>query len=122
MYDNLECTQQSEWDERTHEMRRPRRYRRPKPKHEAKPVKKPGGGHLVLAVQVCTCCAVLLAALILRLTGGSVYQEIRAWYLEHLNSSILLEQNWGEIDLQSWNLFSVSSAPSEPEPSSSDAP
>lgn len=122
MYDNLESTQQSEWDERTHEMRRPRRYRRPKPKHEAKPVKKPGGGHLVLAVQVCTCCAVLLAALILRLTGGSVYQEIRAWYLEHLNSSILLEQNWGEIDLQSWILFPVSSVPSESEPSSSDAP
>ena len=122
MYDNLESTRQSEWDERTHEMRRPMRYRRPKPKHEAKPVKKPGGGHLVLAVQVCTCCAVLLAALILRLTDGSIYQEIRAWYLEHLNNSILLEQNWGEIDLQSWNLFSVSSAPSEPEPSSSDAP
>ena len=122
MYDNLESTQQSEWDERTHEMRRPRRYRRPKPKHEAKPVKKPGGGHLVLAVQVCTCCAVLLASLILRLTGGSVYQEIRAWYLEHLNSSILLEQNWGEIDLQSWNLFPVSSVPSESEASSSDAP
>ena len=122
MYDNLESTRQSEWDERTHEMRRPRRYRRPKPKHEAKSVKKPGGGHLVLAVQVCTCCAVLLAALILRLTDGSIYQEIRAWYLEHLNNSILLEQNWGEIDLQSWNLFSVSSAPSEPEPSSSDAP
>ena len=122
MYDNLESTQQSEWDERTHEMRRPRRYRRPKPKHEAKPVKKPGGGHLVLAVQVCTCCAVLLAALILRLTDGSIYQEIRAWYLEHLNNSILLEQNWGEIDLQSWNLFPVSSVPSESEPSSSDAP
>ena len=122
MYDNLESTLQSEWDERTHEMRRPRRYRRPKPKHEAKPVKKPGGGHLVLAVQICACCAVLLAALILRLSSSSVFQEVRAWYLEHLNNSILLEQNWENIDLQSWDLFPASSVPSEPEPSSSDAP
>ena len=48
--------------------------------------------HLLTAVQIFGCLAVLAAALLLRLHGGDLYAAVRGWYLDMLNDSIIAEE------------------------------
>ncbi len=101
---------ETEWDERYREMRR-----RPAGRRRTRPAGGEGarqrGGHLLLAVQVIGCSAVLLAALVLRLVGGEWFSAAQAWYWEHLNSSIVAQEDWDEVETRILELVPEGEAP-----------
>lgn len=49
------------------------------------------GGQSVLFLQIGLCILVILTALLLRLLGGGLYQNVRAWYWEELQKSVIAE-------------------------------
>lgn len=53
------------------------------------PAPKPPRRGMLTLIQMAACLAVLLACAVLRLLGGPLYEQARAWYWENLNRSIL---------------------------------
>ena len=87
--------QEMEWDEKYTEMRRiPKKTR---PPHQT--------GSLLLLVQLTACGIVLAAVLILRLVGGQVLDTVKSWYWEHLNSSIVAQEDWEEVETRFLDLL-----------------
>lgn len=87
-----------EWDERYREMCPAKRRKRVREK--GKPT-----GHLLLAIQVIACAAVLAGALVLRLAGGEWFQTVKEWYWSHLTNSVVAEEEWEGVQNRLWDLL-----------------
>ena len=87
-----------EWDERYREMRPAKR--RKCAREKGKPT-----GHLLLAIQVIVCAAVLAGALALRLAGGEWFQTVKEWYWSHLTNSVVAEEEWEGVQNRLWDLL-----------------
>ena len=95
MVREMQHEQEMEWDEKYHEMRRVPKKKRPT--HQK--------GSLHLLVQITACGIVLAAVLILRLMGGQVLDTVKSWYWEHLNSSIVAQEDWEEVETRFLDLI-----------------
>ena len=94
---------ETEWDERTREMRRvPRRRKKREKRAETG---GPRSGRSLLTVQLIACLAVLIAAAGLRFFGGELYGTVRGWYWEHLENSILTGDGLEDAQKRFWELF-----------------
>ena len=62
-------------------------------------------GHLLLAIQVIVCAAVLAGALALRLAGGEWFQTVKEWYWSHLTNSVVAEEEWEGVQNRLWDLL-----------------
>lgn len=63
---------------------------------EYEPEKPRGGLRLLTAVQVFGSIAVIVAALLLRTSGGDLFQKVRTWYLSAVNDSIIADEQIGQ--------------------------
>lgn len=50
----------------------------------------------VTVIQIAACLLILLAAALLRYTGGELFETARDWYRETLNQSLLAGEDWVE--------------------------
>ena len=66
---------------------------------------------LLTAIQIGVCTAILAAAIALRLNGGTVYQQMKNWYWESLNDSIVADAQMDNIKHVVVNLWSTISNP-----------
>ena len=94
---------ETEWDERTREMRRVPRRRKKREKRAETGGPRPGRS--LLTVQLIACLAVLIAAAGLRFFGGELYGTVRGWYWEHLENSILTGDGLEDAQKRFWELF-----------------
>ncbi|QAT49595.1 hypothetical protein EQM14_07285 [Caproiciproducens sp. NJN-50] len=70
-----------------------------------------GSTRLLTTIQIVACTAVLAAAVALRLNGGAVYQNVRNWYFESLNNSIVADSqvdNIKHVVIDLWSTISSS--------------
>lgn len=112
--------QETEWNEEYREMRRVPRRRRAKRRSASGGERK---ASLLLAIQLSVCTAILAAVLLLRFVGGEWYSAVRSWYWEHLNSSIVAQEDWNEVETRILTLIPESgSSDARTQTSSSQAP
>ncbi|WP_411676673.1 hypothetical protein [Caproicibacter sp.] len=90
------------------------------------PINRRASTKLLTVVQISACTAILIAAVALRLNGGTVYQKVRNWYFESLNDSIVADsqmENMKHVVIDLWsnitssrpeNTQEASSAPDQP--------
>lgn len=65
---------------------------------------------LLTIVQVSVCGVILIAALIVKLLGGEMYQTVKDWYYQNLNRSIVAEEQFDQVRQNVWSLFSPDSS------------
>lgn len=90
------------------------------PENEVLPERR-GTTRLLTTIQIIACTAILAAAVALRLNGGEVYQNVRSWYFESLNDSIVADSqmdNIRHVVINLWSTISSSRAESSQAPSS----
>jgi len=81
-----------------------------------------GSTRLLTIIQIVACTAALAAAVALRLNGGAVYQNVKSWYFESLNNSIVADSqmdNVKHVVINLWSTITSSRADSSQEPSGS---
>jgi hypothetical protein len=81
-----------------------------------------GSTRLLTMIQIIACTAVLAAAVALRLNGGAAYQNLRNWYFESLNNSIVADSQVDHIRhvvIDLWSTISNSRMGSSQVPSPS---
>ncbi len=89
---------------------------------EYEPEKPRGGLRLLTAVQVFGSIAVLVAALLLRTSGGDLFQKVRTWYLSAVNDSIIADEQIGQAKKTVVGLWdNIAAARPESAPSQSGA-
>lgn len=76
---------------------------------------------LLTIVQVSVCGVLLLAALVVKLLGGDVYQAVKDWYYQNLNQSIVAQEQLDGVRQAVWALFPPSFSAESSEPGSSDS-
>lgn len=80
-----------------------------------------GSTRLLTTIQIVACAAVLAAAVALRLNGGTAYQNVRNWYFESLNNSIVADSQVDNIKhavIDLWSTISSSRSESSQIPNS----
>lgn len=105
--------QETEWNETYREMRRVPRRRQTRKRQEG------GKPSLLLAIQLSACAVVLAAALVLRLIGGEWLATVQSWYWDHLNSSIVAQEDWNEVETRILELVPEGDSVSSQAPASS---
>ena len=105
--------QETEWTETYREMRRVPRRRQTRKRQEG------GKPSLLLAIQLSACAVVLAAALVLRLIGGEWLAAVQSWYWDHLNSSIVAQEDWNEVETRILELVPEGDSVSSQAPASS---
>lgn len=84
-----------------------------------------GSTRLLTIIQIVACTAALAAAVALRLNGGTVYQNVKNWYFESLNNSIVADSQMDNIKhvvINLWSTVTSSRAESNQEARSSSTP
>lgn len=61
--------------------------------------------HWLTVIQIAVCFIVLLAALCIKYFGGELYTTLRNWYVEHINQSILTEDDLKNLKQQVWDVL-----------------
>lgn len=67
------------------------------PEEETPPTQAGGSTRLLTIVQIIACAAVLAAAVFLRFNGGAVYQNVRSWYFDSMNDSIVADSQLDSV-------------------------
>jgi len=80
---------------------------------------KVGGSHLLTVIQIAVCSVVLVAFALLRAFGGTTYTDIKNWYLQHINNSIVAQEQMNTIKESFLHAFQSSSSASSQVSSSS---
>lgn len=78
-----------------------------------------GGSHLLTIIQIAVCSVVLAAFALLRAFGGNTYTDIKNWYLQHMNNSIVAQEQINTIKESFLHAFQSSSSASSQSSSSS---
>ena len=56
---------------------------------------------MLIIIQSVICVLVLCLAILIKTFGGSLYQEVRLWYIDKINDSIILEDRNDETPNES---------------------
>ncbi|MFR8003705.1 MAG: hypothetical protein ACLU62_12430 [Hydrogeniiclostridium sp.] len=65
--------------------------------------------HWLTVIQITVCAVVLLAAVCMKFFGGEWYEVIRSWYVEHVNQSILTDEDLQNMEQKVLELFPAAS-------------
>lgn len=78
--------------------------------------KKRSSVSLLTTIQIIGCCAVLAAAVVLKMTGSKIYADFRSWYVSAANDSIIAQEQMDQARrtvIGLWNTIS-SAGPRQP--------
>ncbi|MFU0833110.1 MAG: hypothetical protein ACFWUC_09270 [Oscillospiraceae bacterium] len=78
---------------------------------EDKKLRRKGSARLLTTIQIIACTAILVGAVVLRIHGGTVYQNARKWYFDSLNDSIVAQSQMDNIKhvvIDLWSTLSES--------------
>lgn len=80
---------------------------------------KAGGSHLLTIVQIAVCSIVLAGFALLKTFGGDAYTQVKNWYLQNINNSIVAQEQINNIKESFLHAFQSSSSSSSQVSSSS---
>lgn len=58
---------------------------------------KVAGGHLLTIIQISVCSVVLIVVTLLKVFGGSAYTQVKNWYVQNVNNSIVAQEQLNTI-------------------------
>jgi murein DD-endopeptidase MepM/ murein hydrolase activator NlpD len=88
----------------------PKEIEKENKKTKDKKKNKEGGSHLLTIIQISVCTIVLAVFALLKAIGGDAYTNVKNWYLQNINNSIVAQEQINSIKESFLHVFQSSSS------------